>query len=170
MASAQGGVAGYRIADEPTPGALARLTVNPFWPMLATMLAGSWLGAPWFVFNAFALGSATRRRESAWAVGSVLVSAALAYGVLFADAQRLAPLWTLRGGLVLVAAARLTGAYFAYLAQSASFELHRHFGGPVVNGAPLALLGFLLPTGQVWTALQPRLGEAATFFLRLVLG
>ncbi len=170
MAAAHAGRATYRIADEPSPGRLARFAVNPIWPMLATMLAGSWLGTPWFVFNAFALGSATRRREIAWAVGSVLLAAVLAQGVLHADLHRLAPEPVLLGGLVLVSAARLTGAYFAFLAQDASFELHRYFGGSVLNGAPVAIVGALLPTAGVYAALKPHVGEGATLLLRLVLG
>ena len=59
---------GYRILDEPTPGALAAYVVNPTFPMLALMLAGTWLAAPWFAFNALALGSPTARREIGLAI------------------------------------------------------------------------------------------------------
>ena len=68
----------YRIMDEPSPSSVARWAVKPFWPLLATMMAGTWLGAPWFVFNGFALGSPTRRREIVLALVALLGSAALA--------------------------------------------------------------------------------------------
>jgi|GEM_PF-400129 len=170
MAGVHAGTATYRIADEPSPGRLARFAVNPIWPMLATMLAGSWLGAPWFVFNAFALGSATRRREAAWTAGSLLLAAALVQGLLFAGERELVPVLVLRYGTVLVIAVRLTGAYLTYGLQDASFELHRYFGGPVVNGAPLMIVGMLAPSHRLFEPLLPHVGEAGVLFLQLVLG
>jgi len=44
---------GYRIADEPRPGALSQLAVNPLWPLLAVMLGGTWIAWPWFALNTF---------------------------------------------------------------------------------------------------------------------
>jgi hypothetical protein len=152
----------YHIADEPTPGAWAAWAVSPFWPMLATMLAGSWLGAPWFVVNAIALGSATRGREIGWAVASVAGSLALALALVLAAGHALVPGPAVRYVVVLVTAWRLFAAYRAYADQAASAELHQHFGGALRNGAPIALLGMFLP-------LDRALGEVAWFF-HLVLG
>ena len=42
---------GYRIADEPRPGAMEHLAVDPLWPFLAIMFGGAWLSWPWFVFK-----------------------------------------------------------------------------------------------------------------------
>ena len=36
---------GYRIADEPRPGAMEHLAVDPLWPFLAIMFGGAWLYA-----------------------------------------------------------------------------------------------------------------------------
>jgi hypothetical protein len=152
----------YRIADEPLPGALSAWVVNPLWPMLATMLARSWLSAPWFAFNAFALGSASRRREIGWALASVVGAAALTGALLLLDARGLVPRSAARYGVVLVTAWRLFASYCAFSAQAASCELHLHFGGAVKNGAPVALLAMFLP-------LDRYLGGAAWLF-RLVLG
>jgi hypothetical protein len=170
MAGAHVGAATYRIADEPSPGRLARFAVSPIWPMLATMLAGSWLGTPWFVFNAFALGSATRRRELAWAVGTLLLSAAMLQGFFLAAEHELLPMAVLRYGSVLVTAVRLTGAYFTYGLQDASFELHRYFGGPVVNGAPLLIVGMLAPSHRFFDPLLPYVGKLGVLLLNVVLG
>ena len=82
----------YRIADEPTPGRLAGLVVNPFWPLLGAMLGGFWLALPWFALNAAALGSATRRREWAYLAGGMAVSAALGGALLYAAGAELLPL------------------------------------------------------------------------------
>lgn len=170
MAGVHAGTVTYRIADEPSPARLARFAVNPIWPMLATMLAGSWLGTPWFVFNAFALGSATRRRELAWAVGSVLLAAAMVQGLFFAEQRELVPEVVLGYGAVLVTAVRLTGAYSTYGLQDASFELHRYFGGPVVNGAPLMIVGMLAPSHRFFDPLLPHVGELGVRLLKAVLG
>ncbi len=152
----------YRIADEPRLGALGGWVVSPFWPMLATMLAGSWLGAPWFVVNALALGSATRGREIAWAAASVAGAAAITAGLFVLDGSGYLPRNAVRYAAVLVTAWRLMTAYAVHQLQSASFELHRHFGGAVRNGAPVALLGAFVPLDRL-------LGDAAGLF-RFVLG
>lgn len=158
----------YRIADEPSPGTLGRFSVNPFWPMLASMLAGAWVGVPWFAFNALALGSATRRRELVWLSAGVLGAAAMVGALFLAFYQQLAPAPTLqvagRYGYVLVTAWRLACAYAVYQLQESSFELHRHFGGAVLNGAPLAILAAVFPV-------SPHLGaDDLSLFLSLVLG
>ena len=31
------------VADEPLPGPLQRIAVNPFWPLLAVMFGGAWV-------------------------------------------------------------------------------------------------------------------------------
>ncbi len=152
----------YRIADEPQAGAMGGWVVDPFWPMLATMLAGSWLGVPWFAANAVALGSATRRREIALAAASVAGAAALTAGLIAANSFGLLPTRAARYGVVLVTAWRLMTAYAVYQLQDASFELHRHFGGRARNGAPLAVLGAFLPLDRL-------LGGAAGLF-HVVLG
>src|SRR5688500_16070714 len=68
----------YRVVDEPHPSGLSQWAVRPLWPLFAQMLAGAWLSWPWFVLNAFALGSATRKREAMYigaaGLGSVLIS------------------------------------------------------------------------------------------------
>ena len=54
----------YRIIDEPTPSRREALAVRPFWPLLAICLSGLVFGGGWMVFNAWVVGSATRRREA----------------------------------------------------------------------------------------------------------
>jgi hypothetical protein len=152
----------YRIADEPVPGRLAGLTVNPFWPMLAAMLAGGWLALPWFVLNGVAMGSATRRREIAWAAASLAGAVVLAFGLVALGGSGAVPRGALKYGAVLVIAWRLLTAYVIYSLQAVSFELHTHFGGPSRNGALVALAGMFVPWGRV-------LGDAAGLF-HLVLG
>ena len=72
----------YHLADEPRPGGLAHLAVQPFWPLLAMMLAGSWLALPWFVVNALAVGSPTRGKEIGLAVLAFAGSLGLVLAVI----------------------------------------------------------------------------------------
>ncbi|MBI5543693.1 MAG: hypothetical protein HY901_07400, partial [Deltaproteobacteria bacterium] len=74
----------YQILDEPAPGPLATVAVNPIWPLLGAMMGGSWLAMPWFALNALALGSPTRGREILLALlgglgGNLLVALLLLY-------------------------------------------------------------------------------------------
>lgn len=134
----------YRIADEPVAGRLAALTVNPFWPLLAGMLAGFWLAFPWFAVNGVAMGSATRRRELAWVVGGLAVSAALGSALLWAANAELVPIGAFRYLLVGLVAWRLVVAYALYSLQQPSFELHQYFGGTSRNGAFLVVAAAIL--------------------------
>src|SRR5687768_799073 len=125
----------YRIEDEPTPGGMAKLTVNPFWPLLALMLAGGWLAWPWFVVNALAMGSSTRRKEivvlAAGVVGLALASMALA--ALAASGGLPKPIIPY---VVNVAfpITKLAIGYVVYAKQVRSFQLFQHFGGTVKSG------------------------------------
>lgn len=129
----------YRIEDEPEPGSLAKLTVNPLFPMLAFMLGGSWLGWPWLVLNGWAMGSATRMRELAFVVAGWLGTLPVFYGVVAAfGAVGLDDAYVpLAASVTLVF--KVTVSYFTFVAQMRSFQLYRYFGGPVRNGLLLAL-------------------------------
>ena len=50
----------YHIPDEPVPSRWNHLVVDPLWPLLAVMFAGSWLAFPWFAFNGFVMGAHNR--------------------------------------------------------------------------------------------------------------
>ncbi|WP_394825277.1 hypothetical protein [Pendulispora albinea] len=135
----------YRIPDEPTPGRLAPYTVHPFWPLITLMLGGAWIGLPWFVFNGVAMGSASLRKEVVAAVAAPLGAVAMLYGSIylggtfFALSQRALPYL-----FVLVVATKLGFGYWLYLSQQRSFEIYRHFGGPVRQGMLVALGATLL--------------------------
>ena len=71
----------YTLADEPQPSGLQHLVVNPLWPLFGFMFGGAWLAFPWYVFNGFAMGSPTRKREAAVA-GATLMLAFSVFGML----------------------------------------------------------------------------------------
>jgi hypothetical protein len=151
-------VAAYRIADEPVPGRLASLAVNPFWPLFSVMLAGSWLAVPWFAVNAAAIGSATRRREWAWLAGGAVVSAAAGYALFTAASGEQISIRTFRYAVVGLVAWRLAIAYVVFALQQPAFELHRHFGGTSRNGLLLVIVAafgmsrLLTREGATWLA------------------
>ena len=125
----------YRIQDEPSPGALGHLVVNPVFPLLAFMMTGAWLGVPWFVFNGFAMGSATRRKETVLAL--LVVPGTL---LLFILLGTLVKLEVLSKGAAPYAAVgvtvwKLAVGYVLYNLQQRSFALHEYYGGVVRNGA-----------------------------------
>lgn len=155
------GTGTYRIGDEPLPGPLQRLAVNPLWPLLTVMFGGSGLSWAWFVLNGHALGSPTRRHELALAAvgltGSVLLVALLGR---LAGSDVVSPA-DLRYALVGVTVWKLAITYRLYLLQIRCFGLYVHFGGKVGNGAILMLVAVLL-NGALSAKLPP--------FLRLVLG
>jgi hypothetical protein len=135
----------YTILDEPRPGALAHLVVNPFWPLLAAMMAGTWIAGPWFIFNAFAMGSATRKAETWLVIGSVLASLAFIFGLgfvstaLFPISKEHAPYVQ-----IVLSVIKLGFAYAVWIKQERSVALYTYYGGMVRNGALPLVAGVVL--------------------------
>lgn len=151
----------YRIEDEPTPGSLARLAVQPLWPLLGMMLGGFAFGMAWFVFNGFAVGSPTRWKECLLAVvglaGTVLITGtwvvAMDMGYLPDDALA-------KYAVLPMLIWRLAIGYSIYMMQARSIELYEYFGGELRNGLPLVVIFALLRAkimvlvpNTLWTAL-----------------
>ena len=135
----------YRIVDEPTPSGWARLAVRPLWPWLALELGGAWVGVPWFVVNAIALGSPTRKKEIALALVLPIVTMVLFLGVVLLSLNL--PKSALPYLLIPIHFLKLLAGYLLLTWQSRAFQLHEHFGGEVRNGLYLMLAAtFLRPT------------------------
>ena len=127
-------VSGYRILDEPSPGPLSRFVVDPFWPLLSLMLGGAWIAWPWFAFNSFALGSATRLREMSLLAGAVATPVALVLSFNVA----------MQSGLLMDAAypyarialyvGKVIFAYLLFIHQARSLGLFEYFEGRPRNG------------------------------------
>ncbi len=139
----------YRIHDEPRPGTLSHLVVNPVWPLFAVMFAGAGLSWPWFVFNGLAVGSPTRRREILWAAGGFLGSFALVVTVFsLADSEVLSKLGV-QYSLLGLTVWKLAVSYWLFVLQTRSFHLYEHFGGRVRNGVLVVVAGYLA-AGQIY--------------------
>ncbi len=134
----------YRIMDEPAPSGLGHLIVHPMWPLLAIMFGGVWLSLPWFVLNAFALGSPTRYKELGVAVLGPVGLLALWLGLGVVDNASPIPKGALPYLMLLLTLWKLAVAYWLFDLQKQSFALHEYFGGRVRNGMWVVGAGFLL--------------------------
>lgn len=151
----------YRIGDEPQPGRLAQVAVNPVWPLLAVMFGGAGLSWPWFALNSLALGSPHRRQELAWVVGGFAGNVALLLLILsLANAGILAGLG-LSYAVIVLTVWKLAVSYWLYTLQGRSFGLYRYFGGPVRNGALIVFAALFLRSGVL---------ASLPFFWKVVLG
>jgi hypothetical protein len=151
----------YRIQDEPSPGALGHLVVNPVFPLLSLMMAGAWLGVPWFIFNSFAMGSTTRRKETVLAV--LVVPGTLLLFMLLGTLVHAGVLTKTSGPYagVGITVWKLAVGYALCNLQQRSFALHEYYGGVVRNGALVLVASIFLGlrvltelTGDNWFLLE----------------
>lgn len=132
----------YKIIDEPSPGPLARVIANPFWPLLGLMLGGAWLAWPWFLLNSHALGSATQRREQVLAGAAFAGSVVLAFLVAATVPSAQDDLRVFRYALLAMRTFKLAMGYLLYLEQRKSFQIHETFGGKGMNAAAIVAAGY----------------------------
>lgn len=134
----------YRILDEPAPSGLGHLIVHPMWPLLSIMFAGVWLSLPWFVFNAFALGSPTRRKQLGVAIMGPVGMVALSFVLPLLALVLKLPKGAIPYLLLVLTLWKLGVAYWLFALQKQSFALHEYFGGKVRNGMLVVGAGYLL--------------------------
>lgn len=131
----------YQIIDEPSPGPLAKVIVNPFWPLLGLMLGGAWLAWPWFLLNSHALGSATQRREQILAGAAFAGSVVLAF-LVAATAPSGQEFKLFSYALLGMRAFKLTMGYMLFLEQRKSFQIYETFGGKGQNAAVVIAVAY----------------------------
>jgi hypothetical protein len=134
----------YEIIDEPLPGRLAGIIVNPFYVLLGQMLGGSWLAWPWFLLNSHALGSATRKRETKLLALAVAGSVVLAFMVAATARHNAHVLALFSYALLGLRAFKLVMAYLLFVEQRKSFQIYEAFGGAVRNAAAVVAVGYML--------------------------
>ncbi|WP_237057442.1 hypothetical protein [Microbulbifer sediminum] len=154
--------AGYQIIDEPRPGNLSRLTVDPLWPLLSFMFGGVFISWAWSVFNSAVMGSPTRNREIMAVAFGLLGYFALLFGMDFLVRSELVAGLSHSYTRILLIGFALVPSYYIYLKQSAAFELYEYFGGAVFNGIPLLVVAYLVGgklqqylVAAVWNGVQP---------------
>lgn len=132
----------YHIEDEARPGALAHLAVNPLWPLLGTMLGGSWLGFTWFALNSIAVGSPTRTRELVLVAAGFLGSVALVLGLLALNANGVIhDQYDVQYALLVLVLFKLGIAYTLYTLQVSTIGIYEYYGGTLRNGLIVLLVG-----------------------------
>jgi hypothetical protein len=133
----------YQIIDEPSPGPLAKVIVNPFWPLLGLMLGGAWLAWPWFLLNSHALGSATQRREQILTGLAFAGSIVLAF-LVAATVPNIQQASVFSYALLGMRAFKLTMGYLLFLEQRKSFQIYETFGGKSMNAMAVLAVGYVL--------------------------
>lgn len=136
----------YEIADEPTPAAgWENLVFQPSAPLLAIMWCGAWLAWPWFIVNAFAMGSPSLRREiKLCAIGfaGTLALALFVFGLV--DAGIIESKLTLQIALLGVVAFKLGIAYAVSTIQARTFHVYTYYGGTVQKAFYVLIAGSYL--------------------------
>ena len=121
----------YEVADEPTPQAgWENLVFQPSAPLLGMMWCGAWLAWPWFIVNAFAMGSPTLRREAQLVAMGFAGTIVLAFGVYgLVDLGIIESRTALQFALLGVVAFKLSFAYWISEVQARTFHVYQYYGG-----------------------------------------
>lgn len=127
-------MAGYQIADEPSPGALSRFAVDPVYPFLAAMIGGLWIAWPWFVFNSLAVGSPTFRKELVWLASGLVGLLVLATALVSLSRAGIITGVGLDYARLALTVAKLGVVYAVHSFQSRTIEIYQYFGGELRNG------------------------------------
>ena len=137
-------VTGYKIADEPAPGAMAHLAVNPLWPFIAVMFGGVWLSWSWFLFNGVAVGSPTRRREWLLVVGGLVVCAVLVAALSIVVSRGMIAEQYVKYLMLLLVVWKLGVTYVLYSLQGHSIAIYEYYGGVLRNGIYVIIAAFFI--------------------------
>lgn len=121
----------YEIADEPNPSAgWENLVFQPTAPLLGMMWCGAWLAWPWYVVNAYAMGSPTLRREAklcALGFAGTLALATAVFGLV--DLGVIESKLALQFAVLGVVSFKLGLAYTVTKFQSRTFHVYTYYGG-----------------------------------------
>jgi hypothetical protein len=107
------------------------------------MVCGAWLAWPWFVFNAIAMGSPTRKKEivlSMVAVAGTVVLAAITVALMKSGVIETRT--ELRLALLAIATWKLTMATVVQTVQARTFGVYTYYGGRVRTAAPVIAAGY----------------------------
>ncbi len=137
----------YQIADEPHETSLGAYVVRPGVPLMAAMVAGSWLSWPWFAFNAIAMGSPTKKKEIALVIAAFVGTAVLGAIVIALVRGGILPDGIpARLAILAIATFKLGMTYYISTVQERTFHVYQYYGGSVRNAAAVISLGYYLRT------------------------
>jgi hypothetical protein len=154
--------AAYRIVDEPRGGRTQLPAFNPFWPLLAMMFGGAWLGVAIFAFNAWSLRSPTLGRELALAIAILLGAPILLLLLSMLPSQGLLPESAFKYALLLIVAWKLGLAYWIFFLQQNPYALYEYFEERTTSnprsaqaGAAIVVIGGLFKSNVVGAIASP---------------
>jgi len=135
----------YHIADEPHETSLAAYVVNPTAPLLAAMMAGAWLAWPWFIFNAIAMGSPTKKKEIALSIGAFVTTGVLAATLIaLVDHEVITTRLYIRLAILAIVTFKLGITYYISTVQNRTFHVYQYYGGSVRASGAILAAGYLL--------------------------
>jgi hypothetical protein len=134
----------YQIVDEPRPGSLSHLTVDPMWPLLGYMLGSAFFSWIWYGLNSFAIGSPSKRKEL-----GIIFSGFIGYFawiIIFGSLKSngLVGDHNIHYARLMLTLFTLTMTYSLYVVQHRPFEIYQHFNGKVMSGMPGLLLAIVI--------------------------
>ena len=129
----------YRIADEPRPGRLNRLVLNPFIIFLLSMLLTFVVGCVWLLFNAFAMGSPYAKRNLFVVIGSVVVFVIAYFGGIAVLSASALPIETFAPYLRLAFTVFwIVLCYYLFMSQMKVYPIFQYYrqrsAGPAAGG------------------------------------
>ena len=130
----------YQLIDEPRPGAIAHVTVDPVWPLLSYMLGSAFFAWIWFLVNSFAVGSPNKRKEVSLIAFGFIGFFVLAIGATFLRANGVVSEEHWPYLRLVFHIFTLTICYILWVLQDGPFEIYRHFNGKVRKGFPILFL------------------------------
>lgn len=133
----------YHIQDEPIGGRRAVPALDPFWPLIAMMFGGAWLGTAAFAFNAWVLRGPTWGREMGLALATLIGAPVILFGLAILRSADMLPGSALYYAMLLIVAWKLGLAYWIFFLQQNSYALYEYFNG-AANQARVVPLGALL--------------------------
>jgi hypothetical protein len=130
----------YRIQDEPIGERRGLPALDPFWPLLAMMFGGAWIGTAAFAYNAWVLRGPTWGREIGLAITTLLGAPVLLLGLGLLRSSDMLPGSSLQYAFLLIVAWKLGLAYWMFFLQQNSHALYEYFGGYHSRAAQLGIL------------------------------
>jgi hypothetical protein len=118
--------------------------VGPSWPLLATMLAGTWLGWTWFAINAVGLRSDGMRAQLRLLVIGLVVASAMAIGLHALLGVGVLSLRAFKYCEIALVAWKLYIGYRLSTAQRLDHQLFELYGGTTRSGSGVLITGFVL--------------------------
>ncbi|NNG00246.1 MAG: hypothetical protein HKM93_12750 [Desulfobacteraceae bacterium] len=141
----------YHLIDEPSPGRMARIIVNPLWPLLSYMLGSAVFSWLWYGLNSQALGSSERKKEFALILGGMVVLCAYTLVMHSFHGSREVSEATLSYIRLVFMLISLPISYLLYVLQIPGYEIYIQAGGAQKSGVVGLILAFIFGAHlQTW--------------------